>query len=431
MLLHIDMDAFYASVEERDHPELVGQPLIVGGTPQGRGVVAAANYVVRQFGVHSAMPTSRALRLCPAAIVLPPRMQHYAEVSGQIHQIFHEFTPLVEPLSLDEAFLDVTGSERLFGSTIDIGRQIKRRIREELGLVASVGVAPNKFIAKIASDLEKPDAFVVVREHEIQQFLDPLPVKRLWGVGRATETAFQRLGLSTIGDVRRTSREVLLQHFGQTGVHLWELAHGIDHRAVVPDREAKSVSHETTFPVDLADPETLRAWVLELADQVGRRLRRNDLRGRTVQLKVRFADFRTITRARTLAALTCESKEIGRSALLLLEQVLAGQPQPIRLLGVGLANLESGTPNSPEPPAARGLVQRSLFDEPPEPEPEPGVRSEVEPESVGKQSRLESVTDEIREKFGSSSLVRGSSQLHGAEHRAQPRLHRDQEETPE
>lgn len=239
MILHVDMDAFYASVEERDRPELAGKPLIVGGTPEGRGVVAAANYAVRKFGVHSAMPAATALRLCPHAVVLPPRLHYYAQVSEQIRDNFLRYTPLVEPLSLDEAFLDVTGSEPLFGPSATIGRRIKLAIHDELRLVASVGVAPNKFLAKIASDLEKPDGFVVVDAERIQQFLDPLPVGRLWGVGRVAGQVFEQMGVSTIGQVRRLSAEALRERFGQVGDHLWQLAHGIDERRVVPDREAR------------------------------------------------------------------------------------------------------------------------------------------------------------------------------------------------
>jgi DNA polymerase IV len=259
MILHVDMDAFYASVEEREHPDLAGKPLIVGGMPAGRGVVAAANYEVRKYGVHSAMPTATALRLCPQATVIPPRLSFYAEVSGQIRDIFDHYTPLVEPLSLDEAFLDVTGSEALFGASVDIGREIKLAIRKDLHLTASVGVAPNKFLAKIASDIDKPDGFVVVDEDRVQDFLDPLPVGRLWGVGRVTSRVFDRLGIETIGDVRRVPVDEMRQHFGQTGEHLWQLAHGIDERRVVPDRDAKSISHETTFAEDISDLETLRA----------------------------------------------------------------------------------------------------------------------------------------------------------------------------
>lgn len=394
MILHVDMDAFYASVEERDRPELVGKPLIVGGTPDGRGVVAAANYEVRKFGVHSAMPTARALRLCPQAIVVPPRMGYYAEVSEQIREIFDHYTPLVEPLSLDEAFLDVTGSEPLFGSSVAIGREIKQSIRDKLRLTASVGVASNKFLAKIASDLEKPDGFVVVEAHRIQDFLDPLPVGRLWGVGRVAGQVFESLGITTIADVRRMPVEALREHFGQTGEHLSQLARGIDERRVVPDREAKSISHETTFAVDIDDMETLRAWIAELAEQVGWRLRRHRLRGRTVNIKVRYADFHTITRAETLPDATNVTDEIWQAAVRLLTDRLPERRLLIRLLGVGVSHFEN-----PE------QVQALLFED----------------EDHARQSRLDQAADTLRERFGTDALRRGSGLLHGARHKPMPR----------
>ncbi|MEX1097148.1 MAG: DNA polymerase IV [Planctomycetales bacterium] len=393
MILHVDMDAFYASIEERDRPELAGRPLIVGGTPEGRGVVAAANYVVRKFGVHSAMSTAKALRFCPEAIVLPVRMEHYSEIAERIRDIFFRYTPLVEPLSLDEAFLDVAGSEKLFGSPVEIARRIKRQIREEVGLVASVGVAPNKFLAKIASDLEKPDALVVVEPDRVQAFLDPLPVGRLWGVGRVTGGVFEKMGVRTIGELRRLDPQVLQRHFGRQGEHLWRLTHGIDERPVVPDREAKSVSHEMTFPVDVSDREALRAWILELTEHVGRRLRGNGLRGRTMHLKLRFADFRTITRAHTLPQPTDITHEIGETATELLERALP-ERFAIRLLGVGVSGFEN-----PE------QLQQSLFAD----------------EDRAKQGRLDAVADEIRAKFGATGLGRGSGMLHDAKHRPEPR----------
>lgn len=388
MILHVDMDAFYASVEERDRPELVGKPVIVGGTPQGRGVVAAANYVVRKFGVHSAMPTSTALRLCPQAIVLRPRMDYYSAISAQIREILFRFTPLVEPLSLDEAFVDVTGSEPLFGPPVEIARRIKREIRAETGLVASVGVAPNKFLAKIASDLQKPDALVVVDPDKIQEFLDPLPIGRLWGVGRVTGQAFEDRGLRTIAQVRQTPLETLQQLFGKSGAHIWQLAHGIDDRRVVPDRDAKSISHETTFAVDLTDREVLRAWLMDLTVQVAWRLRRHHLRGRTVHIKVRFADFRTITRARTLESPTDVTEEIWRTAAELLEQALPRRHAGIRLLGVGVSHFDESA-----------QTQKTLFPD----------------EAHQKHSQLDQTLDEIRHRFGPSSLNRGSGLLHDDE----------------
>lgn len=394
MILHIDMDAFYASVEERDRPELKGKPVIVGGTPSQRGVVAAANYEARKFGVHSAMPSSTAYRLCPQAIVLPCRMDHYAQVSHQIRDIFHRFTPLVEPLSLDEAFLDVSGSEGLFGTSESMGRQIKNVIRHEVDLIASVGVAPNKFLAKIASDLQKPDGMVVVDPAQIQEFLDPLPVERLWGVGRQTSKAFHGLGVRSIGQLRQLSPTVLKTQFGSSGEHLWELAHGIDHRAVVPDREAKSISHETTFAIDLDEREVLRAWLLELTEQVARRLRRHDLRGRTVEIKVRFADFRTITRSRKLPEPTSNTHELWEVANELLNTRVSGDHLPVRLLGMGVSDIDR-----------TGVTQGLLFDE----------------EDRGRQNRLDEVRDRLRERFGAAALRFGSSLEHETKHRPRPR----------
>lgn len=393
MILHVDMDAFYASVEERDRPELKGKPVIVGGTPSQRGVVAAASYEARKFGVHSAMPSATAYRLCPQAIVLPCRLDYYAEVSHQIRDIFHRFTPLVEPLSLDEAFLDVTGSEGLFGPSESIGRQIKEAIRHEVNLIASVGVAPNKFLAKIASDLNKPDGFTVVHPQAIQEFLDPLPVERLWGVGRQTSKVFHGLGVRTIGQLRLLSPAVLKGQFGSQGEHLWNLAHGLDSRPVVPDREAKSISHETTFVQDIDDPEILRAWLLELTEQVARRLRRHELRGHTVEIKVRFADFRTITRSRKLPVPSSGTQELWETANELLSARLPADRLPVRLLGMGVSDIDRS-----------GIRQGQLFDE--------DVR--------GRHDRLDAIGDELRERFGSEALRRGSALEHQARHRPRP-----------
>jgi DNA polymerase-4 len=379
MILHIDMDAFYASVEERDRPELVGKPVIVGGDPARRGVVSAANYVARQYGVHSAMPAATARRQCPHAVFLKPRLAYYADVSSQIRAIFDRYTPLVETLSLDEAFLDVRGSIGLFGPPAEIGRAIKGAIRQELRLVASVGVAPNKFLAKIASDLRKPDGFVVVPPEGVQEFLDPLPVSRLWGVGKVSNATLERMGIRTIGQLRQLPAEVLRERFGSVGDHLSELAHGIDPRPVVPDQEAKSISHETTFEIDLADPALLRAWLQELTELVARRLRRHKLRGRTVQLKVRFADFQTITRSQTLPEPTNRTEELWQAAAELLETRLPADHPPVRLLGMGV----SGFDHSP-------YAQQLLFDS----------------EERQRQSRLDAVTDQIAARYGHHAIGR-------------------------
>jgi len=382
VIIHVDMDAFYASVEERDNPSLVGKPVIVGGSAESRGVVAAANYEVRKFGVHSAMSSARAKRLCPQAIVIKPRMDHYASVARQIREIFEQFTPLVEPLSLDEAFLDATGSEALFGPSAEIGRQIKHRIRAELRLVASVGVAPNKFVAKIASDVKKPDALVVIGPEEVQDFLDPLPVGRIWGVGKVTGQVFERLAIRTIGQLRKMSPDTLTELFGSSGEHYWQLAHGIDERQVVPDREAKSISSETTFAEDISDMEILRAWLVDLVEQVARRLRHHNLKGRSVELKVRFADFKTISRSLTLAAPTSITQELLDAGVELLTKHLPSRHLPIRLLGFGVSKFDDS-----------GMSQRHLFDEP----------------DRERHQEVDRVADQITAKFGKLAIHRGAN----------------------
>lgn len=383
MILHVDMDAFYASVEIRDQPHLAGKPVIVGGSAENRGVVSAASYEARKHGVHSAMPMATARRLCPMAVVLPVRMGHYAEVSRQIRAILERFTPVIEPLSLDEAFLDVRGSQGLFGTAEEIGRRIKREILAELQLVASVGVAPNKFLAKIASDLRKPDGFVVVDPERIAEFLDPLPVSRIWGVGKVTGQTLERYGIRTIAQLRAWPREELERSFGQAGEHYWRLAHGIDDRAVIPDRQAKSISNETTFAADIREPETLRAWALDLAEQVARRLRQSELKGRTVELKVRFHDFRTIARSKTLPAATDTTQEIHDAVRELLARLPEPLP-PVRLIGVGVTGI-----------AGQATSQRMLPFE--------------DEENREKHQRLDAALDEIHQRFGNSAVSRASS----------------------
>ena len=395
MILHVDMDAFYASVEERDDPSLRGKPLIVGGAPDGRGVVAAANYAVRKFGVHSAMPTSKALLLCPHANVLHPRMEHYAEISQKIREIFHRYTPEVEPLSLDEAFLDATGRVQLFGSVETIGRAIKQDIWDELNLIASVGVAPNKFLAKLASDMDKPDGFTVIQADCVQNVLDPLPVTRIWGVGKVTKQMFDKIGVTTIGELRLLTVEQLRQTFGQSGEHFWRLARGIDDREVIPDRAAKSISHETTFPTDIRDIDVLRAWLLELTEQVSRRLRNNNIRGRTVQLKVRYGNFDTITRSKSLTEPTNVTDQLWAVVSELFASGLPARPLIVRLIGMGVSNLQ--------PTQA---VQRSLFDD---------------AETDDRGAKLDAVADQIRNRFGNTSLRRASTFQHKAEHKPRPR----------
>jgi len=382
MILHIDMDAFYASVEQRDDPSLIGKPVVVGGSAEGRGVVAASSYEARKFGIHSAMSAHRAKQLCPHAIFIRPRIDHYAIVSQQIRQIFEEFTPLIEPLSLDEAFLDVTGSESLLGSAPEMGQKIKSLIRNRLQLNASVGVAPNKFIAKIASDLEKPSGFVVVTQDQIQTFLDPLPVGRIWGVGKVTALTFKRFAISTIGQLRQLSRESLQDLFGSSGEHYWLLSHGIDERRVVPDREAKSISNETTFAEDITDIEDLKTWLVSLVEQVGRRLRSHDRLGRTIELKIRFSDFKSLTRSLTLPQSTNITSELLEAGLELLHNRLPKNHLPVRLIGFGVNHLDQP-----------GLTQLQLFDE---------------PERID-QRTLDKVADEIAKKFGKHALHRAAA----------------------
>jgi len=337
-IIHLDMDAFYPAVEVLDHPDLKGKPVIVGGIGD-RGVVSSASYEAREFSVHSAQPMVTARRLCPQGIFLPVRMGRYREISEQIFRIFHHFTPLVEPLSIDEAFLDVTGSTRLFGEPEVIARKIKTQIVRETGLTASAGVAPSKFVAKIASDMDKPDGLVVVPPENIRKFLDPLPIEKMWGVGKVTREALGRLGVRTFRDLSRIPVKVLKQRFGKQGIRMHELSLGLDQRRVVPEREVKSLGHEETFAQDIEDVEEVRREILALSSKVARRLRRKGIQGKTVTLKVKYSDFVQITRSATLPLATDDGLEIFSTAARLLLNTEAGK-RPIRLLGVVLSQLE-------------------------------------------------------------------------------------------
>ena len=330
------MDAFYASVEQRDRPELRGRPVIVGADPRGRGVVAASSYEARRFGVHSAMPIGRAARLCPDGVFLPVDMEKYAGVSRQIMAILAEFTPLLEPLSIDEAFLDVTKTRALFGDGEEQARRIKSRIRTAVGLPASVGVASNKFIAKVASDLEKPDGLVVVAPGGEAAFLAPLPVSRLWGAGRVTTADLESMGIRTIGQLAAIPPSHLQSRFGRGGALLSALAHGVDERAVEPLAPPKSMGAEETFELDHRDGERLRATLRGQAERVARELRAEGYAGRTVTLKLRFADFSTITRSHT-GDPTQDGLTVYREASALLDRVVLRQP--VRLIGLSVAGL--------------------------------------------------------------------------------------------
>jgi DNA polymerase-4 len=337
-VIHVDMDAFYASVEQRDHPELRGRPVIVGADPRGRGVVSAASYEARRFGVHSAMPIGRAARLCPHAAFRPVDHDLYAAVSRQIMAILAEFTPLVEPVSIDEAFLDVTGSRRLFGSGRAIAVRVKARIRDEMSLPASVGVASNKFVAKVASDLEKPDGLVVVRPGDEAGFLSPLPIGRLWGVGRVTGTQLEGMGIRTIGQLARTPVPALTARFGPGAAGLIALAEGRDDRPVEPFAPPKSMGAEETFGTDHRDLARLQATLREQAERVARELRGEGCAGRSVTLKLRFSDFSTITRRHSIEP-TQDGLRIYAEARALLDRVEL--VMPVRLIGLSVSGLGS------------------------------------------------------------------------------------------
>jgi DNA polymerase-4 len=380
-IIHVDMDAFYASVEVMDDPSLAGKPVIVGGTPEGRGVVSAASYQARQFGVHSAMSAYRAKKLCPDGVFLRPRMSRYVEISNRIRAIFRHYTPLVEPISLDEAFLDVTGSRRLFGTAVEIGRAIKTRIRDEVGLVASVGVAPNKYLAKLASDLEKPDGFVVITRDNAGEILEGLPVRRLWGVGKRTQKLLAEKGIRTIGDITNTPIDELESRLGVLARRLKDLALGVDQRPVVADWEAKSISSERTFAHDIGDAGELREIADALSELVAKRLRRSGLFAQTVQIKARYPDFTTLTRAVTLAEPTERTQTIRDAARDLLERKLGRGGRPLRLLGVGVTNLAHPADKTGE-----------LFSDDPD---------------SGKDARVDHLIDRLQDRFGSDVIHRG------------------------
>ncbi|MDE2295141.1 MAG: DNA polymerase IV [Gammaproteobacteria bacterium] len=377
-ILHVDMDAFYASVEVRDRPELAGLPVIVGH-PGPRGVVAAASYAVRRFGVRSAMPIASALRLCPQAIVVPPRIGRYREVSAQAFAIFESFTPLVEPLSLDEAFLDVTASRRLLGEPVAIAERLRRKVREEIGLTASVGVAPNKLVAKIASDLRKPDGLCRIGAEELPHALDDLPIERLWGIGAKTLPRVHAAGIRSFRDLRSAPEETLRTLFGRHAEAMRRRAAGFDERPVVRPGEERSISAECTFESDLDDPSALRTELARLVDRVGTRLRRTDAAAAQVAIKVRTSDFATSHRQRSFEPPARDTATLWRLADAMLSEWLAERPRtPIRLLGVAVSDLETGT-------------QVDLFEP-------PGARA----------SRIDTTVDEVRRRFGAARILRAN-----------------------
>jgi len=346
-IIHVDMDAFFAAIEIRDNPDLSGQPVIIGGSnPRQRGVVSTASYEARCFGVKSAMPLIEAYRRCPHGIFLDGNMEKYARVSRDLMEILGRFTPLVEPLSLDEAFLDISGCQGLFGSALEMAREIKKEIKQQLGLIASLGLAPNKFLAKLASDLEKPDGLVIITPDRIREVLDSLPVEKLWGVGEKTAAFLQERGIYHIGQIARMEMKLLESSLGSNGRLIWHLAQGIDDRPVETEHEVKSVGREHTFLKDTRDLEYLEAVLCSLAEDVGRRMRKKGLMGKVVTVKIRFKNFSTISRRKTLEEPTCWGAEIFRAGKEILEkQDLAGSY--FRLVGISVSGLSPAGRNQP------------------------------------------------------------------------------------
>lgn len=372
VIVHVDLDAFYASVEVRDNPALRGKPVVVGG--RTRGVVLAASYEARKYGVRSALPMTRALRLCPQAVVIAPRMSAYAAESDRFFDVLSRYSPLVEGLSLDEAFLDLTGTEALLGETMDAVRRLRAEVREKTGLACSAGVAPTKSVAKLATDLAKPDGQIRVPDGGVREFLAPLKVGRLWGVGPKTEQALVSVGIRTIGDLQRAPEALLHRALGGDGSGLRALALGEDPRPVVPDHEAKSIGAEETFEEDLDDLEAIETHLLGQAERVASRLRRAGVAAGGVTLKYKLEDFRLVTRQKTLAQPTSDGPTLFREASALLRANVP--PRPIRLCGV--------TAHALGPPAPPGLFDRT----------------------DRKQDRLNDALDRVREKYGRGSLVR-------------------------
>ena len=383
LILHVDMDAFFAAIEQRDHPEYQGKPVIVGADPKngkGRGVVSTCSYEARKFGVHSAMPISRAWKLCPHGIYVFPNGRLYQQVSNEVFDILYEFTDAVEPLSIDEAFLDVTGSQKLFGDGRSIAIKIKERIFEREKITASVGVAPNKYVAKIASDLQKPDGLVVVEPDRIKDFLFPLDISRLWGAGVHTQEMLKKMGIQTIGDLAVYPRNILEKKLGKMGSHFYNLAHGIDDRIVEYDATVKSVSNEHTFMEDNNNPDIISKCLLKLSEKVGYRLRQKKLRGRTIHLKLRYDDFNTLTRNRTIMQNTDNTQTIYQICLELFNTNYQ-KSRKVRLIGVGVSGFDE-----------RCGHQLTLFNN-----------------NYSKYEKIDKLQDDLINKFGKKSIYRAES----------------------
>jgi DNA polymerase-4 len=339
-IIHIDMDAYYASVEMRDFPQYRGKPIVVGGSPEGRGVVATASYEARRYGIHSAMPAARAKRLCPHVIFVKPRFEVYREVSHQIREIFYEYTPLVEPLSLDEAYLDVTENLKGMPSASLVAKEIRERIKAKTDLTASAGVAHNKFLAKIASDINKPDGITLIPPEKAEEFIEELEIGDFYGIGKSTEAKMKRLGIYNGADLKQWSEFDLVEHFGKVGRHYYRIVRGIDHREVKPERIRKSIGKERTFSQDIGEPFRMNEELDSLAQKVADRMQDLDAAGKTVTLKLRYDNFDTITRSHTVDRWVHEPQELAYSAKQMLAETEAGRGQrKVRLLGVTVSNL--------------------------------------------------------------------------------------------
>ncbi len=382
-IMHIDMDAFYASIEQLDNPELKGKPVIVGGGD--RGVVSAASYEARRFGVRSAVPIFQARRLCPQGVFVPVRMQRYKEVSRRIMEVLSRFSPLVEQASVDEAYLDASGLDAIFGPVRELGQSVKDAVFGECSLTCSVGLAPVKFLAKIASDMDKPDGLTVLEPQDLPALLAALPVSRIPGVGHKTLELLKNTGVHTCGDVRRYPKEFWQRRLGKAGESLYDRAGGVDPRPVVPFEPPKSESAENTFEVDTLDREVLERWLLRQSERVGASLRRQGLAGRTVTLKAKYADFTQVTRARTLDQPFNGTRLIYETAVALLREL--NPKRKLRLIGVGVSHFGGG----------KEARQLSLFSES---EQQDAARS-------GKDAALDKTLDELRERFGHRAVVRG------------------------
>ena len=381
MILHIDMDAFYASVEQLDDPRLKNKCVIVGGT-SNRGVVSAASYEARQFGVHSAMPIYQAKQKCPHGIFVPPRMRRYKEVSKKVMALLKDFSPLVEPVSIDEAYMDITGCQRLFGEPQEIAREIKRKIKETVNLTCSVGVAPNKFLAKIASDMEKPDGLTLILPDKVPEFIDSLPVKKVPGVGKKMFRQLELLGIRTLGDVQRLPEKSLLKHLGKFGKRLRTLSSGSDHSPVTPQAPHKSISSERTLAADTRDVKLLKRYLLSQSGEVSKQLRKTGVRAKTITIKIKDEDFKTVTRRTTIAIPTQSSKTIYKHAAQLMDDYKI--TQKIRLIGVGTSGFSSVTAS----------VQMGLFD--------------THAETRDDWEKIDKALDSISKKFGKDLVGRAT-----------------------